>query len=78
MKIVGKLSPEEADEIIQSFGSSIDTKDKVLISKHNLKMQMIAERFNINWEEMEIDPEGNVICKDCDSTIPESDVSIEE
>jgi hypothetical protein len=67
MKVIGKLSPEETKLIIQSFGTAIDNKE--LIGGHNRRLMEIAERFGaVDWNEIEIDPEGNVIDKLADGS----------
>lgn len=76
MKVVGQLSPEETRAVIQLFGQAIE--DPKIREKHNEALKSIARRFNVVWTDMEITPAGQVLCKSCDETISEEDVSVEE
>lgn len=76
-KVVGKLSEQETWDIIQSFGrANIDVDFRHAI--HNPMMKKIAERFNVKLENIEIDPQGQVLDNCCDAEIDPKDVSVEE
>ena len=75
------IEPTEFIFVTQLFGAATSEPNQEKREQLNNYMKMLAMKYEVKFDGMEIEPpKGEIIeqCDDCDSEIPAGDVEIEE